>query len=176
MTSRSLFLRLPLLLLPSLTLAFLLASPALLKAEKVGPWDLAALKTQVPAMHWLRQDQPVHSLTYTGEVYQGHPTQVFAFYASPVTIGAVPAGAHRTFPGVVLVHGGGGTAFAEWAHLWAKRGYAAIAMDLAGCRPPDPVFDPRTGDPIGQQSDGKLRTRLPDGGPGQGNLEKFYSI
>ena len=37
---------------------------------------------------------------------------------------------------MVLVHGGGGQAFAEWATLWAKRGYVAISMDLRG-RGPD---------------------------------------
>lgn len=36
---------------------------------------------------------------------------------------------------MVLVHGGGGTAFADWAKLWAGRGYAAIAMDLCGAVP-----------------------------------------
>jgi dienelactone hydrolase len=54
---------------------------------------------------------------------------------------------------MVLVHGGGGTAFPEWAALWAERGYAALAMDLAGCGP--------------------NRERLPDGGPGHGHEEKF---
>ena len=32
-------------------------------AEKVGPWDLDALKSTVPAMKWVRQDAPVRSLT-----------------------------------------------------------------------------------------------------------------
>ncbi len=154
----------------------LLLSWAQLSAEQVGPWDLDALKTHVPAMAWVQQDKPVHALTYEGEVYKGHPTKVFAFYASPVTVGDVKTDEKKTFPGVVLVHGGGGTAFADWAFLWARRGYAAIAMDLGGSRPPDPVFDPKTGAPIGHQSDGKLRTRLPDGGPGQGSTEKFDSI
>ena len=35
-------------------------------------------------------------------------------------------------PGMVLVHGGGGTAFDEWVRLWVKRGYAAIALDTCG--------------------------------------------
>ena len=61
-------------------------------AEQVGPWNLDALKSKVPAMKWLRQDQPVHSLTYAGEKYQGHPTEVFAFYASPITLGEAKAG------------------------------------------------------------------------------------
>jgi dienelactone hydrolase len=54
---------------------------------------------------------------------------------------------------MVLVHGGGGTAFEEWATLWAERGYAALVMDLAGCGPE--------------------RKRLPDGGPDQKHQQKF---
>lgn len=145
-----------------------------LAAEQVGPWNLDVLKSTVPQMKWLRQDQPVHSLTYAGEKYKGRDTEVFAFYASPLTLGEAKPG--TKFPGVVLIHGGGGTAFVEWAHLWAKRGYAAIAMDLGGMRPPDPVFDEKTRAPAGHQSDGKLRTLLPNGGPAQGAGEKFDTI
>lgn len=145
----------------------------LVSAEQVGPWNLDELK-KVPSMKWLDQTQPVHSLLYTGEIYQDKPTEVFAFYASPATLGISKTG--DTFPGVVLIHGGGGTAFADWAHLWARRGYAAIAMDLSGSRPPAPVFDAKTGAPVGHQSDSKLRTRLPNGGPNHGHPEKFDSI
>ena len=150
----------------------LLGTPALL-AEQAGPWNLDALKNDVPAMKWLRQDQPVHSLAYAGEKYQGHDTSVFAFYASPRTLG-LQSDAKR-FPGVVCIHGGGGTAFAEWVHLWAKRGYAAIAMDLNGSRPPDPVFD-QNGVAKSNAHDQKTRTRLPDGGPPHTHVEKFDSI
>jgi dienelactone hydrolase len=143
-------------------------------AEQVGPWNLDALK-QPPAMHWESQSGPVHSLLYAGETYQDHPTEVFAFYASPITLGEAKPG--TKFPGVVLIHGGGGTAFAEWAWLWAKRGYAAIAMDLAGCRTADPVYDPKTGAPVLNQAvKPETRMRLPNGGPGQGHPEKFDSI
>jgi dienelactone hydrolase len=65
-----------------------------------------------------------------------------------------------------LVHGGGGTAFREWAELWARRGYAAIAMDLAGSRPVEGA----------NAHAAENRTRLPQGGPGQGDEEKFGSI
>ncbi len=118
------------------------------------PWDLVAL-SEPPQFAWADQNGPVWSLYYHGLPYKGTPTRVFAYYASPATLGtAAPAG--KGFPGVVLVHGGGGTAFKEWAELWAKRGYAAIAMDLAGCGPE--------------------RKPLDDGGPGQSDEEKFGSI
>lgn len=143
--------------------------------DAVGPWNLAALKSHVPEVTWLDRDQPVQSLLYWGEEYQGHATEVFAFYASPITLGEAQAG--ETFPGVVLVHGGGGTAFADWVYLWAKRGYAAIAMDLAGSRPTEPVFDEETGASASQHQHAReSRTRLENGGPFHSHDEKFDSI
>jgi alpha-beta hydrolase superfamily lysophospholipase len=115
---------------------------------------LAAL-SKPPEYEWSDREGPVWSLYYEGLWYKDKPTRVFAYYASPATLGAETA-TGRGFPGVVLVHGGGGTAFKEWAELWAKRGYAAIAMDLAGCGPD--------------------RKRLADGGPGQSDEEKFGAI
>lgn len=118
------------------------------------PWDLVHL-SEAPAYEWSDQQSRVWSLHYEGEHYRGEPTHVFAYYASPATINARNP-EDEMFPAVVLVHGGGGTAFKEWAELWAKRGYAAIAMDLAGYGPE--------------------RKRLPDGGPNQTDDEKFGAI
>lgn len=141
--------------------------------EQVGPWNLTELK-KAPSMHWLAQTGSVHALLYTGEYYLRKSTEVFAYYASPLTIGEAKPG--TKFPGVVLIHGGGGTAFAEWAHLWAKRGYAAIAMDLSGSQPNDLIFDAK-GNPVpGQAHHPQTRKRLPNGGPDQGHGEKFDSI
>ncbi len=118
------------------------------------PWDLVAL-SEPPAMEWLDRNGEVYSLLYEGLFYQGKPTRVFAYYATPGTLSG-DLSVDRNLPAVVLVHGGGGRAFREWAQLWASRGYAAIAMDLAGCGP-----------------DG---SRLPDGGPGQSDECKFGRI
>ncbi|MCX5646044.1 MAG: alpha/beta fold hydrolase [Phycisphaerae bacterium] len=118
------------------------------------PWDLAAL-SEPPKCEWVDQAGPVRSLYYQGLPYKGKATRVFAYYASPATLGA-GAATGKGFPGVVLVHGGGGTAFKEWAELWAGRGYAAIAMDLAGCGPD--------------------KKRLADGGPDQSDETKFGAI
>ena len=89
----------------------------------------------------------VQPLFYAGEPFQGKPTRVFAYYAKPEGSGP--------FPGMVLVHGGGGKAFRDWAEHWAKHGYAAIAMDLSGNGP--------TG-------------RLPDGGPDHSDTVKFHDF
>jgi dienelactone hydrolase len=56
---------------------------------------------------------------------------------------------------MVLVHGGGGKAFQDWAEHWAQRGYVALAMDLAGNGP---------------------NGRLPDGGPDQSDQVKFRNF
>jgi dienelactone hydrolase len=87
----------------------------------------------------------VQEVYYQSERFHGKPTRVFAYLGRPVE-GKGP------FPAMVLVHGGGGKAFREWAEHWAKRGYVALAMDTAGCGP-----------------DG----RLPDGGPAQDDASKF---
>jgi len=117
------------------------------------PWNLEQL-SKVPKFEWDEGNQ-VRSLYYEGEPYKGKPTRVFAYYATPGTLSGDP-NKDTDLPAIVLVHGGGGTAFHEWVQIWAERGYAAIAMDLAGCGP--------------------KRERLTDGGPGQSDSVKFGDI
>lgn len=95
--------------------------------RRTGPWDMQTLKSP-PAFQWADKAGMIKSLYYTGEPFNGQPTRVFAYYAAP-------EGVKGKVPGMVLVHGGGGKAFPEWVELWNKRGYAAIAMDLAGHGP-----------------------------------------
>ena len=102
------------------------------------PWNLDKL-SQVPAFEWAADrlgsgGQPIRSLYYTGELYQGKKTRIFAYYATPGILSRDPS-KDKKLPAIVLVHGGGGHADVGWVQLWAKRGYAAIAMDLAGCGP-----------------------------------------
>jgi len=66
---------------------------------------------------------------YEGMPYHGKPTRVFAYYGIPQ---GPPA---KKYPAMVLIHGGGGTAFDRWVRVWTARGYAAIAMDLCGSVP-----------------------------------------
>lgn len=73
----------------------------------------------------------VTPIFFDGVPYQGKPSRVFAWLG-------IPQNAKGPVPGVVLVHGGGGTAFRDWVKAWVDRGYAAIAMDLTGCVPVKP--------------------------------------
>jgi dienelactone hydrolase len=138
------------------------------------PWSLQKLES-APEMTWLDETSPIRSLTYRNEKFQGHDTDVFAFYATPGTISG-DASKDKNLPAVVLIHGGGGTAFAQWTWLWAKRGYAAIAMDLSGRRPPAPKFNPTTGELVSGFSRPNDRTRLEHGGPEHGHVEKFTNV
>lgn len=91
------------------------------------PWDMQAL-ARVPAVHEVQTDeQDVRAFYYESVPWKGKPTRVFAYYGAPA--------GKRNLPAMVLVHGGGGTAFAEWVRMWNKRGYAAIAMDTVGTVP-----------------------------------------
>ena len=91
------------------------------------PWDLSAL---MPPPKWTALERPkvdgVKAITFAGLSFHGKPTRVFAWLGVPT----VKAG--EKVPAMVLIHGGGGTAFEEWVRLWVNRGYAAIAMDTCG--------------------------------------------
>ena len=129
-----------------LSLVFLLLTIPATAAERfTRPWKIAELKT-TPVSSTSKPESNISEVFYENVPLAGKPTRVFAYYA-------VPREGRGPFPAMVLVHGGGGKAFREWAALWADRGYAAIAMDLSGRGP-----------------DGK---RLPDGGPEQSDDEKF---
>lgn len=142
--------------------------------DQAGTWPIERLQNEVPEYRVVDDSGPIHSLLYAGEPVAGQPTEVFAFYASPKTLGT--GGKEKSYPGIVLIHGGGGTAFSDWVWMWAKRGYAAIAMDLSGHRPPAPAYDEK-GEKIPDHNHPReKRLRLEKGGLNQSHLEKFESI
>ncbi|MDF1823167.1 MAG: alpha/beta fold hydrolase [Verrucomicrobiales bacterium] len=143
-------------------------------ADTPGSWPIERLKTEVPAYHIEDETAPIQSLIYEGEPVDGKPTEVFAFYASPKTLGTLKEA--EKVPAVVLIHGGGGTAFSDWVWLWAQRGYAAIAMDLSGRRPPAPTFDENGNKIPDARHPKEARVRLEKGGLDHTGVEKFESI
>ena len=87
--------------------------------ETVRSWEAPELATNGVKAVWI-ENVPWH----------GKDTRFFAYYSLPE--GATPD--HKV-PGIVLVHGGFGTAYHSWVKTWNARGYAAIAMDNCGGTP-----------------------------------------
>ena len=103
------------------------------QSKTIGPWNLDKLfavpkyeTTDTPSFRGMT------GILYQSISYKGKPVQVFACYSAPK--GEVPEGG---WPAVVCIHGGGGTAFADWVKKWNDHGFAAISMDLEGHLPGD---------------------------------------
>ena len=73
------------------------------------------------------EDPRIKALRFSGLSFEGRENTVFAYIGFPET-----AAPDRKVPGMVLVHGGGGHAYAEWVQAWVARGYAAISFDGFG--------------------------------------------
>jgi dienelactone hydrolase len=114
-----------------------LAAALWLAGRAAGADDFAALRHKIrdlgrltapPAVY--PADRPggspgVRALFFDGVPYRGKPTRVFAWYGAP----RERAG---KAPGIVLVQGGGGTAFLEWVRKWNEHGFAAISIAVEG--------------------------------------------
>jgi cephalosporin-C deacetylase-like acetyl esterase len=72
-----------------------------------------------------KADGQVRAIFYEALPYQGKPTRVFAWIG-------LPAKREGKVPGIVLVHGGGGTAYKEWVQKWNAQGFAAISIAVEG--------------------------------------------
>ena len=121
---------------------------ALLMACAVRADEFAAHRQQVAALADLTTapamtpaegsvaDGELRAIFFEGLPSRGKPTKVFAWLG-------VPKHRDGQLPGVVLVHGGGGTAFREWVERWNARGFAAISIAVEGqtdSKEPDSPF------------------------------------
>lgn len=86
--------------------------------------DLKAAPATRPAEGYVDEDG-LRAIFYDALPWKGTPTKVFAWLG-------LPANATGKVPGVVLVHGGGGSAFKEWVRRWNERGFAAISISVEG--------------------------------------------
>lgn len=71
-------------------------------------------------------DGKIKALTFEGLPIGNRKTKIFAYLGIP------EAKESKKLPAVVLLHGGGGHAMAEWVKIYNDRGYAAIAIDHTG--------------------------------------------
>ena len=76
------------------------------------------------------KDPDLQDILFDGVPFKGKPAPVFAYIAYPKT--PMPEGG---YPGVLLIHGGGGTAYPYFAKLWASKGFAVLMIDWYNCRP-----------------------------------------
>jgi len=84
-----------------------------------------ALNNNPPIVFERKQSaEGIESLYFSGQSYQGKPTRIFAYYATPKGEGP--------FPAIVLVHGGGGSAYKAWIKKWNEAGFAAISLAVEG--------------------------------------------
>lgn len=117
-------------------LALSLAADAALAWQREEPeryWDFAELSA-CPAYRqspFADSEWPgMKSLLVCGKGPNGNTAEFFAYYATPP--GDVPQGG---YPGVLLVHGGGGTAYPHHVENWVKQGFAVLAVDWYNQRP-----------------------------------------
>ena len=106
--------------------ALLLLIAAVLSAADL-PWSLRDLQNTPQSWEATSPEPDVKAIWIAGPPYKGKPTRAFAYYG-------IPSG-NALAPGMVLIHGGGGTAFAEWVRMWNREGFAAIAIDTVGTLP-----------------------------------------
>ncbi|WPJ96198.1 acetylxylan esterase [Coraliomargarita algicola] len=102
-----------------------------------APLDFVALRASVEALSeltdtpkmWLAEGfdstDDLAAVYFDALDWKGQATKVFAWLGFPKE-------RKEKMPAIVLVHGGGGTAFKEWVELWNARGYVAISIGVEG--------------------------------------------
>jgi dienelactone hydrolase len=114
----------------SLSIVLIAGSFTLSNVAQSDPvsWDTKTLSIAPKVYEDPQRSTPdVKAIFYEGAPWKGKPTRVFAYYGLP------KISEKEKVPAMVLVHGGGGSAFIPWVQLWVSRGYAAISMDTCGC-------------------------------------------
>lgn len=118
--------------------------------------ELASVPASRPAPFPESRYPGLKALLVSGRGPNGSSAEFFCYYGTPE--GPVPAGG---WPGVVMVHGGSGTAFPNFALDWIKLGVAVIAPDWYNQRPapgltnapPTEITVPRVDLPGGRRQD-----------------------
>lgn len=117
--------------LPSLTALLVVAFPAPAagdpSAQREQILALANL-TRPPAVQAVETEADrdgIRAIFYDALDWRGKPTKVFAWLG-------LPGKREGRVPAIVLVHGGGGTAFKAWVKPWCDRGFAAISIAVEG--------------------------------------------
>ncbi|MEJ6699696.1 MAG: acetylxylan esterase [Akkermansiaceae bacterium] len=92
--------------------------------------EALAKLTKAPAMQdaeGVESSENLKAIYFDALDWKGKPTKVFAWLGLPANVKK-----GEEVPAMVLVHGGGGTAFKVWVQKWNEKGYAAISIAVEG--------------------------------------------
>ena len=110
-----------------------IAQGACVDADPADFWNAQELfrTPRFRANPYPESDYPgMRAMLVEGQGPGGTNAEFFAYFAKPE--GAMPKGG---FPGLLLVHGGGGTAFPTYVAEFVKDGFAVMALDWYNQRP-----------------------------------------
>lgn len=105
--------------------ATLSADPAEDRRTVLGLVETCSRAPKTYDAEGFKPDGQVRAIFYDALPWNGKPTRVFAWVG-------LPAKREGKLPGIVLIHGGGGTAFKEWVQKWNTEGFAAISIAVEG--------------------------------------------
>ncbi|MEY3897513.1 MAG: hypothetical protein RLZZ214_3034 [Verrucomicrobiota bacterium] len=120
--------------LSSIFLAFVLSSAAAPGGEDAADPFLPYLDGKPPEIlrETMKNEVIPGNITVRRLVFRSrNDNEIFAVVASPVAPGK--------YPGLLVLHGGGGSAEVDKAIAWARRGYVAVAPDLPGIAEPGKI-------------------------------------
>ena len=99
--------------------------------EKVPVYREAPARQQVKGLKALlvegfgpKEDEKNFNAAFPKPLKEKTKAEFFAYIGIPST--PMPKGG---YPGIVLIHGGGGTAYPGWTKMWVDKGFVVIALD-----------------------------------------------
>ena len=103
------------------------------RAALADAFGTLASEKEAPRIYDMEQrPDGLFQLYLDGPPFKGSSTRFFAIYKLPDTRLESDKVVSGKIPAVVLVHGGGGTAYAEWVRRWNAVGFAAISIAVEG--------------------------------------------
>jgi cephalosporin-C deacetylase-like acetyl esterase len=89
-------------------------------------WDVPTGEVQYQVIKsYDRGTVRVEELRYQSRSFQRQPVQIFGYFCYPKK-------QSKKLPGILLSHGGGGSASLPRASSWARKGFAVLSIDLPG--------------------------------------------
>lgn len=107
-----------------LLLSLIFANSSLATNEALGIWKLPNSIESKILKSYNQGNIAVQEIQYISGEYLGKPVKIFGYYCYPK--------GKKNLPGVAIIHGGGGYALLSRSVKFAKKGYAALSIDLPG--------------------------------------------